>query len=94
MSYDLRMAGNVQTSLPARTPDAHGPFLLTSQPELQSFNQVKTALLRNTSLVHYSPTRHLCINFDVSADGIGVVVYHVTEKALRNNTYNGETLTI
>ncbi|KAI1140704.1 hypothetical protein F5Y05DRAFT_410555 [Hypoxylon sp. FL0543] len=50
--------------------------------ELASFERIKDALTKHTTLAYFSPKRMLFIDFDVSRDGIEVTVYHVKDEAL------------
>ncbi|KAK1774086.1 hypothetical protein QBC45DRAFT_338444, partial [Copromyces sp. CBS 386.78] len=51
--------------------------------ELASFNAIKTALIKNTTLQIFIFTRPLFIDFNVSKYGIGIEIYYI-----KNNKIN------
>ena len=53
-----------------------------SGAELASFSELKEAMLRHTMVYHFRPSDPLCIDFDVSKKGIGVMAYHIKPEVL------------
>ncbi|RYC62820.1 hypothetical protein CHU98_g3380 [Xylaria longipes] len=57
-------------------------FTHPTEAKAQAFTQIKNSLLDNISLAFCSPVRQLFADFDSSADGIGIEVYHVREDVI------------
>ncbi|KAJ2992809.1 hypothetical protein NUW58_g2043 [Xylaria curta] len=57
-------------------------FAYPTKKERDAFTQIKESLLTNISLAFCSPVRQLFADFDASAEGIGIEVYHVKEEVI------------
>ncbi|EAQ91761.1 hypothetical protein CHGG_03696 [Chaetomium globosum CBS 148.51] len=64
-------------------------LLLPTSEELASFEAVKAALSRHTTLAFFRDADPFCIDVDVSALGIGAEVYHIEPAALQKVTKDG-----
>ncbi|POS75391.1 hypothetical protein DHEL01_v206213 [Diaporthe helianthi] len=68
-------------------------FTLPSEAEKVSFDTIKSDLTTFTSVVHFNPERRLFVDFDVSASGIGVQVYHVNDDTIPKLLKDGRVVT-
>lgn len=57
-------------------------MLTPTRDEKESFQAIKNALTKHTTLYYFNVDKYLFINFNVSGYGIGVTIYQITNKAL------------
>lgn len=57
-------------------------MLAPTRDEKESFQAIKDALAKHTTLYYFNVDKCLFIDFDVSGYGIGVTVYQITDEAL------------